>query len=173
MVWKMFRINRKTLARRKSIVVALVRFELSLHLVWVLSWLFFEKQANVQCVIGSISMLISSHIHNAANRAIMQPTSKNSWQSNFKRFKVLFSRIHQGSIRAGWTMYSCIFYVLCFMVTVFQVDTLLSILWTIPSLSQLKQKSHYWFSEPRLVLNRAYFLSHVFCNSAVDIIHLL
>ena len=42
----------------------------------------FEKQVNVQCGIGSISMLISSHIHNAANRAI----AKNSWQSYFKRF---------------------------------------------------------------------------------------
>ena len=48
----------------------------------------FEKQVNVQCDIGSISMLISSHISNAANRAI----AKNMWQSYFKQFEVLFSR---------------------------------------------------------------------------------
>ena len=35
----------------------------------------FEKQVNLQCGIGSISMLVSSHIHNAANRAI----ANNSW----------------------------------------------------------------------------------------------
>ena len=123
MVWKMFRINRKTLARRKSIVVALVRFELSLHLVWVLSWLFFEKQANVQCVIGSISMLISSHIHNAANRTI----AKNSWQTFFEKFEALFSGKQQGAISTDWKIYLCIFYHFCIMVTIFQVATSLSI----------------------------------------------
>ena len=35
----------------------------------------FEKQVNVQCGISSISILISSHIHNAANCII----AKNSW----------------------------------------------------------------------------------------------
>ena len=34
-----------------------------------------EKQVNVQCGIDSILMLIHTHIHNAANRAI----EKNSW----------------------------------------------------------------------------------------------
>ena len=42
---------------------------------------FSEKQLNVQYGIGSISMLISSHIHNAANRAIV----KNSWQRSFHK----------------------------------------------------------------------------------------
>ena len=40
-------------------------------------------------------MLISSHIHNAANRA----NEKNNWQSYFKQFEVLFFRKQQGSIR--------------------------------------------------------------------------
>ena len=48
----------------------------------------FENEVNFQCGIGSISMLISSHIHNAANRAIV----KNSWQRYFEKFEVLFSR---------------------------------------------------------------------------------
>ena len=83
----------------------------------------FEKQVNVQCGIGSISMLISSHIHNAANRAI----AKNSWQSYFKKFEVFFSRKQQGAIRTDWKIYSCIFYHLCIMVTIFQVANSLSI----------------------------------------------
>ena len=37
----------------------------------------------------------------------------------------------------------------------------------------MKHKSHHWFSEPRLVLNRADYLSHVFFISAVYLIHLL
>ena len=83
----------------------------------------FEKQVNVQCGIGSISMLIPSHIHNAANRAI----AKNSWQSYFKKFEVLFSRKQQGAIRTDWNIYSCILYHLCIMVTIFQVANSLSI----------------------------------------------
>ena len=83
----------------------------------------FEKQVNTQCGIGSISMLISSHIHNAANCAI----AKNSGQSYFKRFEVFFSRKQQGAIRTDWKIYSCIFYHLCIMVTIFQVANSLSI----------------------------------------------
>ena len=45
----------------------------------------FEKKVNVQCGIGSISMLISSHIHKATNCTI----AKNSWQSYFKKFSFL------------------------------------------------------------------------------------
>ena len=45
-----------------------------------------EKQVNVQYGICSISILISSHIHNAAKRAI----AKNSWQSYFKKLKLSF-----------------------------------------------------------------------------------
>ena len=44
------------------------RFEKTLQLVWVFSWPFFKKQLNVQCSIGSISMEIASHIHNATNQ---------------------------------------------------------------------------------------------------------
>ena len=77
----------------------------------------FEKQVNVQCGIASISMLISSHIHNAANCVI----AKNNWQSYFKKFEVFFSRKQQGAIRLDWKIYSCIFYHLCIMVTIFQV----------------------------------------------------
>ena len=57
-----------------------------------------EKQVNVQCGIGSTSMLISSHIHNAANCAI----ARNSWQSYFKKFEVFFSRNQRGAIRTDW-----------------------------------------------------------------------
>ena len=46
----------------------------------------FEKQVNVYCGIGSILMLMSSKIHNAANCAI----ATSSWQSYFKRFEVFF-----------------------------------------------------------------------------------
>ena len=53
----------------------------------------YEKQVNVQCGIGSISMLISSHIHNAAKHAI----GKNSWHCYFKKFEVFFSRKQQGA----------------------------------------------------------------------------
>ena len=77
----------------------------------------FEKQVHVQCSIGSISMLISSPIHNAANCAI----AKNSWQSYFKKFEFFFSRKQQGAIMTDWKIYSCIFYHLCIMVTIFQV----------------------------------------------------
>ena len=83
----------------------------------------FEKQVNVQCGIGSISMLISSHIHNAANCAI----AKNSWQSYFKKFEVFFSRKQQGAIRTDWKIYSCIFYQLCVTVTIFQAANSLPI----------------------------------------------
>ena len=142
----------------------------------------FEKQVNVQCGIGSISMLISSHIHNAANRAI----AKNSWQSYFKKFEVFFSRKQQGAIRTDWKIYSCIFYHLCIMITIFQVTSSLSIFsTTIPSLAQYRKqmKSNYIFTYTncninfiigfRLVFNGAYYLSRVFFILPVYIIYLL
>ena len=46
------------------------RFEQTLHLVWVFLWPFYKKQVNVRYGIGSISMQIASHIHNAANHFI-------------------------------------------------------------------------------------------------------
>ena len=54
----------------------------------------FEKQVNAQWGIGSISMLISSHIHHAANCTI----AKNTWQIYYK-FEVFFSRKQQGAIK--------------------------------------------------------------------------
>ena len=83
----------------------------------------FEKQVNVQCGIGSISMLISSHFHNAAYFAI----AMKNWQSYFKKFELFFSRKKQGAIRTNWKIYSCIFYHLYIMVTIFQVANSLSI----------------------------------------------
>ena len=80
---KCTRLIKETPARRKSIVV---RLEQTLHLVWVFLWPFFDAQ----CGIGSISRLISWHIHNVPNRTI----AKNSWQSYFKKNEVLFSRKH-------------------------------------------------------------------------------
>ena len=141
----MFKVNKKDTSKTKfDCCSTLVRFEQTLHGAWVLLWPFFEKQVNVQCGIGSIAMLISSHIHNAANRAI----ANNSWQSYFKKFEVLFSRKQQGTIRTDLKIYSCIFYHLCIMVTVFQVATSLSIFsTTISSLAQYRThaKSNYIF----------------------------
>ena len=51
------------------------RFEQTLHLVWVFLWPFYKKQVNVQCGIGSISKLIASHIHNAANTSLQRTTA--------------------------------------------------------------------------------------------------
>ena len=128
----------------------------------------YEKQVKVQCGIGSISMLISSHIHNAANRAI----AKNSWQSYFKKFEVFFSRKQQGAIRTDWKIYSCIFYHFCMMVTIFQVANSLSIFqqqdllwhntenrWKLIIYNHVKSKNHvtkrrfsnfFWFPPPVL-----------------------
>ena len=119
----------------------LVRFEQTLHLIWVLLWLYFEKKVNVQCGIGNISMLISSQIHNAANRVI----AKNIWQRYFKKFEVLFSIKQQGAIRTDWEIYflpPCltIFYN-CIMVTIFQLPASLSIFSTIiPFLAQYRKQ---------------------------------
>ena len=64
------------------------RFKQNLHLVWVFVWPFFKKQVNVHCGIGSISMLIASHIHNTANHVI----ANNNCICYFKKIEVLFSR---------------------------------------------------------------------------------
>ena len=130
-------------------------------------------------------MLIASHIHNVANCA----TVKSSCQTFLKKFEVLFSTKQQGAIRSNWKIYSCIFYHLCIMVIIFKVATSLSIFSTTrSSLVQYRKqmKCNYiltyanWninliidFGELRLVLIRAYYLSHVFVISAVYIIHLL
>ena len=109
---------------------------------------YFDKKftVNVHCGIGSIPMQVSSHIHNEANRTI----AKNGWQIYFKKFEVLtFLENKMGAIRTGWKIYSCIFYHLCIMVTIFQVVTSLSIFsTTIPSLAYYRKqmKSNYRFT---------------------------
>ena len=101
-MWKVFKVYKKDTSKtRVNCCSTLVRFEQTLHLVWVLLWPFFEKQANVRCGIGSILMSITSDIHNAANHAI----GKNSCHSCFKKLEVLFSRKLQGAIRTDWKIY--------------------------------------------------------------------
>ena len=106
------RLTKKTLARRKSIAVVHL---LGLNKLYILFKCFygrFSKRGKVQCGIGSILMLIFSHIHNAVNRVIVEKR----WQSYFKNTEILFSTKQQGTIRTD-----CIFYHLCIMVTIFQV----------------------------------------------------
>ena len=101
-MWKVFKVYKKDTSKtRVNCCSTLVRFEQTLHLVWVLLWPFFEKQAIVRCCIGSILMSITSDIHNAANHAI----GKNSCHSCFKKLEFLFSRKLQGAIRTDWKIY--------------------------------------------------------------------
>ena len=126
-------------------IKAVLWFEQSLHLVWAPSWPFFEKQVNVHCDIGSVSMPIASYIHDAAS----QPIAKNSCQSYFKKFEVPFSRKQQSAIRTDWKIYSGSFYHFCLVVAIFQVATSLSIFSTAwPSLAQYKKqtKSNHIFT---------------------------
>ena len=89
---KCSRLIKKTIVRRKSIVVVHL---LGLNKLYTLFECFYGRfQKASKCPVW-YSMLISSHIHNAANRAI----AKNSWQSYFKKSEVLFSRKQQGAIR--------------------------------------------------------------------------
>ena len=107
------KLIRKTLARRESVVV-----------VYLLG-------------IGSILILITSHLDNTANHAI----AKNSCKGYFKKFEVLFSRKQQGPIRTDWKIISCIFYHLCMVLTIFQVAPSLSISSTTqPSLAQHRKQ---------------------------------
>ena len=102
------------------------RFEQTLHLVWVFLWPFYKKKVNVQYGIGSISMPLVSHIHNAANHFI----AKNNCQNYFKKFEVPFSRKQQGATRADWKNYLCIFYhfsIDIFSIMIFQMATSLLI----------------------------------------------
>ena len=82
------------------------RFEQTFHHVWVFLWPFFKNQVNVHCGIGSISMPIASHIHNAANYVV----AKNNCQSYSKKCEILFSRKEQGAIRTDWKIHPCIFH---------------------------------------------------------------
>ena len=89
-MWKVLQVNKKDTSKTKvSCCSTIARFEQTLHLAWVLLRPFSKSK----CGIGSISMLIFSHIHNATHRAI----AKNSWQTYFKKFEV-FSRKQQRAI---------------------------------------------------------------------------
>ena len=127
------------------------RCEQTLHLVWVFLWPFHKKQINVQYSIGSISMPIASHIHNAANHVI----AKNNCQSYFKKFEVLFSRKPQVAIRADWKIYRCIFYhfsVDIFSITIFQVANSLSIFSTTrPFLAQCRKQVNVIMYSPMII----------------------
>ena len=119
------RFIKVTTKTKVNCCITLDRFEQTLHLVWVFLWPFYKKQVNVRYGIGSISMEIASHIHNAANHVIV----KNNCQSYFKKFEVLFCRQRRGAIRADWKIYPCIFYhfsVDIFSITIFQVANSLS-----------------------------------------------
>ena len=123
MVWMVFMGNKKDTSKtRVNCCSTLVRFEQTLHLVWVLLWPICEKQINVCCGIGSVSMSITSHIYNAANRSI----AKNSCQSYIKKIEDLFYRKQEGVIGTGRKIYFCILF-LCIVVTIFHVATSLSI----------------------------------------------
>ena len=105
-MWKVFKVNEKNTSKtRVDCCSKLARFEQTLHLIWVFLWPFFEKQINVRCGIDSILMSLTSHIHDADNHAI----GKNSCQSCFKKFEVLYFRKQQGAIRTDWKILSCIF----------------------------------------------------------------
>ena len=108
------RLIKKTLIRRKSVVVV------KLYTLFECFYGRFHKAS--KCPVW-YSTLISSHIYNAAKRVI----AKNSWQSYSQKFEVFFSRKQQDAIRTDWKIYSCIFYHLCIMVTIFQVANSLSI----------------------------------------------
>ena len=85
----------------------------------------FEKQVNVQCGIGSISMLISSHIHNVANcKCSLQRTADKAIS---KTNELFFSTKQQGATRTNWKIYSCISFHLFTMVAIFQATNSLSI----------------------------------------------
>ena len=128
-VWKVFKGNKKDTSKaRVNCCSALVKFEQTLHLFVVLLWMFFGKQVNIPCGIGSIL------IHNGANH----DTAKNSFQSYFEEFDVLLSRKTTGCNKVKS---SCIFYHLCIVVTIFIVATSLSIFWkTRPSLAQNRKQ---------------------------------
>ena len=123
------------------------RFEQILHLVWVFLWPFYKKQVNVQYGIGSISMPISSYIHNAAH--------PRHYQSYFKKTEVPFSRKQQGAIRAEWKIYPYIFYhfsINIFSITIFQVATSLSIFSTKrPFLAQCRKQMNVFMYSPILI----------------------
>ena len=122
-----------------------------------------EKQVNVLCGIGSTPMLISSHIHNAANCSI----AKNSWQSYFKKFEVFFSRQQPGAINLflhflppsynGNDYFTDFRYFNSntFFGTIQKTEEKKSKIY----LSLLKHKFHNWFSELLLISRVIYFHS--------------
>ena len=80
----------------------------------------FQKQVNVQCGIQCWY----------PHTLIMQPTAplqKAADKATSEKFEVFFPRKQQGAIRTDWKIYSCIFYHLSIMVTIFQAANSLSI----------------------------------------------
>ena len=96
-----FKVNKKTLTRQNSIVVVHL---LGLNKFYTLFECFYGQFLKGKCSIGSISILIPSHIHNAANRA----TAKNICQSYFKIFEVFLSGKQQCAISTDWKTCFCI-----------------------------------------------------------------
>ena len=125
------------------------RFEQTLHLVWVFFWPFHKEKVNVWYGIGSISMEIASHIHNAANHVI----ARSNCQSYFKKFEVLFSRKLLGAIRADWKIYPSIFYHFSIDIfSIFQVATSLFIFSkTWPFLAQCRKQVNVIMYLPILI----------------------
>ena len=134
----MFKVNKKDTSKTTvSFCSTLVRIEQTLHLVWVFLRLLFEKQVNACCGIGSILMLITFHIHNAAKQ---HSIAKYSSHGYFKKFEELFSSKQLGTIRTDWKILSCIFYHLCIVITILQVATSISVFSTTrPSLTRYRK----------------------------------
>ena len=138
----MFKVNKKDTSKTTvSCCSTLVRIEQTLHLVWVLLRLFFEKQVNVCCGIGSILMSITLHIHNAAKQ---HSIANYSCHRYFKKFEGVFSSKQHGTIRTDWKILSCIFYHLCIVITILQVATSISVFSTTrPSLTRYRKHEFY------------------------------
>ena len=118
------RLIKKTLVRRKSIVVVhFVRFEQTLHLVWVLLWPFTKIKQMFSVVLTVFQWWYPRTF-------IMQPTAplqRTADKATSKNLKFSFLKKQQGAIRTDWEIYSCIFYHLCIIVMIFQVANSVSI----------------------------------------------
>ena len=125
----------------------------------------FKKQVNVQCGIQCWY----------PHTFIMQPTAplqRTADKATSKNLKFSFLENNKGAIRTDWKIYSCIFYHLCIMVTIFQVANSLSIFqqqyllwhntenrWKVIIYHHVKSKNHvtkrrfsnyFWFQPPVL-----------------------
>ena len=86
-VWKVFKVNEKTLVRRKSfVVVHFVRFEQTLHLVWVLLWPF-SKSKLMSSVVLAVFQYWYPHIFIVQPTASLQRTADFKWLTHFRYVK--------------------------------------------------------------------------------------